>query len=163
MSLPSTITDVLLDRLTGMVVASGGATYKVLEVYTGEVITALPQSTPEDVERAYADARAAQAVWSSWPLDKRLKVVRKFHSLLLKDYAPIVDLMQAETGKAPAMKGFIAVCDAAHYAGAGVDGVIFGPSGDGFHSTDEYVDIESLVESAKVIAATVIDWCGIRN
>jgi acetylornithine deacetylase len=54
------------------------------------------------------------------------------------------------------------VCDAAHYAGAGVDGVIFGPSGDGFHGVDEYVDIESLVETTKVIAASVIDWCGVR-
>jgi acetylornithine deacetylase len=64
-------------------------------------------------------------------------------------------------GKAPDIRGFVAVCDAAHYAGAGVDGVIFGPSGDGFHGVDEYVDIESLVESTKVIAASVIDWCGI--
>jgi len=40
--------------------------------------------------------------------------------------------------------------------------VIYGPAGDGFHSLDEYVEIESLVTSAKVIAASVIDWCGIR-
>jgi acetylornithine deacetylase len=65
-------------------------------------------------------------------------------------------------GRKPDIKGFVAVCDAAHYAGAGVDGVIFGPSGDGFHGDDEYVDIESLVETAKVIAASVIDWCGVR-
>ena len=84
----------------------------MLEVYTGEVITALPQSTPVDVERAYADARAAQATWAGWPLDKRLKVMRKFHALLLKDYEPIVDLMQAETGKARRMS-FEEVCDVA--------------------------------------------------
>lgn len=80
------------------------------------------------------------------------------------DHPLVSSLMKrkAAIGKAPEMKGFVAVCDAAHYAGAGVDGVIFGPSGDGFHSTDEYVDIESLVESAKVIAATVIDWCGVK-
>ncbi|PZO77984.1 MAG: acetylornithine deacetylase [Mesorhizobium amorphae] len=69
---------------------------------------------------------------------------------------------QGEIGKAAEVKGFIAVADIAHYAGAGVQGAIFGPAGDGFHSTDEYVDIESLVRSAKVIAATVIDWCGVR-
>lgn len=65
-------------------------------------------------------------------------------------------------GRRPAVKGFVAVCDAAHYAGAGADGVIFGASGDGFHGVDEYVDVESLVETTKVIAATIIDWCGIR-
>ena len=112
MSLPSTINDALLTKLTGMVAASGGATHKVVEVYTGEVIAALPQSSADDVEKAYADARRAQAVWASWPLDKRLSVIKKFHKLLLKDYEPIVDLMQAETGKARRMS-FEEVCDVA--------------------------------------------------
>jgi acetylornithine deacetylase len=78
---------------------------------------------------------------------------------------PLVRSLMARKGaigKAPTVKGFVAVCDAAHYAGAGVDGVIFGPSGDGFHGKDEYVDVESLVETTKVIAATIIDWCGVR-
>jgi len=78
---------------------------------------------------------------------------------------PLVQSLTARKGaigKAPTVKGFVAVCDAAHYAGAGVDGVIFGPSGDGFHGKDEYVDVESLVETTKVIAATIIDWCGVR-
>ncbi|MDQ0473519.1 M20 family metallopeptidase [Labrys wisconsinensis] len=69
---------------------------------------------------------------------------------------------KAALGTAPAVRGFVAVCDAAHYAGAGVDGVIFGPSGDGFHGDDEYVDLASLMETTKVIAATVLDWCGVR-
>lgn len=69
---------------------------------------------------------------------------------------------KTQSGRKPDIKGFVAVCDAAHYAGAGVDGVIFGPSGDGFHGDDEYVDIDSLVETTKVIAASVIDWCGVR-
>lgn len=62
----------------------------------------------------------------------------------------------------PIIKGFEAVTDAAHYAGAGVDAVIYGASGDGFHANNECVDIESLVESTKVIAAAVIDNCGTK-
>jgi acetylornithine deacetylase/succinyl-diaminopimelate desuccinylase family protein len=58
--------------------------------------------------------------------------------------------------------GFVAVCDAAHYAGAGVPGVIYGASGDGFHGTDEYVDVESMIETTKVIAASIVDMCGLR-
>ncbi|CAN7368501.1 ArgE/DapE family deacylase [Rhizobium sp. LjRoot30] len=69
---------------------------------------------------------------------------------------------KSKIGKAPDIKGFVAVCDAAHYAGAGMDGVIYGPAGDGFHGEDEYVDIESLVETTKVIAASIIEWCGVR-
>jgi len=112
MSLPASIDDALLTRLTGMVAASGGATHKLTEVYTGEVITALPQSTPADVEQAYARARAAQVGWAATPLDRRLKVMRRFHSLLLKEHATVVDLMQAETGKARRMS-FEEVCDVA--------------------------------------------------
>jgi acetylornithine deacetylase len=80
------------------------------------------------------------------------------------DHPLVKSLVARKTaiGGTPAVKGFIAVCDAAHYAGAGVDGVIFGPSGDGFHSYDEYVDIQSVVDTTKVIAAAVIDWCGLR-
>ncbi|MBZ9743818.1 ArgE/DapE family deacylase [Mesorhizobium sp. CO1-1-7] len=80
------------------------------------------------------------------------------------DHPLVTSLMKrkAAIGKAPQTSGFVAVCDAAHYAGAGVDGVIFGPSGDGFHGANEYVEVESVVETAKVIAASVIDWCGVR-
>ena len=64
--------------------------------------------------------------------------------------------------KAPEIKGFEAVTDAAHYAGAGVVPVIYGPGGDGFHGDNECVEIESLIETTKVIAAAIIDNCGTR-
>lgn len=112
MPLPATIDDRLLGRLTDRVRSSGGATYKLLEVYTGEVITALPQSTPADVEAAYDDARAAQREWASQPLEQRLAVMKRFHRLLLKNHETVVDLMQAETGKARRMS-FEEVCDVA--------------------------------------------------
>jgi acetylornithine deacetylase len=69
---------------------------------------------------------------------------------------------KTETGKAPAVRGMIAVTDAAHYAGAGVPGVIFGAIGEGFHGDDEYVDVASVVETTKVLAATILDYCGER-
>ncbi len=112
MTLPASIDDALLNRLTGLITASGSATHKLTEVYTGEVITALPQSTPADVERAFVDARAAQREWAALPLDKRLKVMKRFHKLLLKNWSVIVDLMQAETGKARRMS-FEEICDVA--------------------------------------------------
>ena len=68
MSLPSSITPELLAKLTGMVVSTSGRSYELTEVYTGEKVLDLPQSSPDDVETAYAGARKAQAVWASWPL-----------------------------------------------------------------------------------------------
>ena len=64
--------------------------------------------------------------------------------------------------KPPSIKGFEAVSDAAHYAGAGVVPVIYGPAGDGFHGDNECVEIDSLIETTKVIAAAVIDNCQVR-
>src|SRR3954464_5524524 len=91
---PASISDELLDSITARVVSTGGGVWKLTEVYTGEVITALPQSTPADIETAYARAREAQAEWSQWPVKKRLKVFKKFHRLLLEHNTTIVDLIQ---------------------------------------------------------------------
>jgi aldehyde dehydrogenase (NAD+)/succinate-semialdehyde dehydrogenase/glutarate-semialdehyde dehydrogenase len=107
---PASITDTLLDRLTARVASSGGATWKLTEVYTGEVITALPQSSPADIEAAFATARAAQREWAAWPVRKRLKVFKKFHRLVLQHNTQIVDLIQVESGKARRM-AFDETCD----------------------------------------------------
>ena len=109
MTLPSTITDERLATLTGLITASGG-TYDLLEVYTGETITKLPQSSPDDVAKAFDKARAAQRDWASLPLSSRLEVMKRFHALMLDNYETVVDLMQAETGKARRMS-FEEVCD----------------------------------------------------
>ena len=80
------------------------------EVYTGEKVVDLPQSDPADVRTAYAAARAAQAVWASWPLKRRLAVMKRFHALLLERGLVVADLMQVETGKARRM-AFEETCD----------------------------------------------------
>lgn len=62
----------------------------------------------------------------------------------------------------PKITGFDAVSDAAHYAGADVDAVIYGPSGDGFHGDNEYVELASLHRTVKVVAAAAITHCGLK-
>ncbi|MBS2536943.1 succinate-semialdehyde dehydrogenase (NADP(+)) [Catenulispora sp. NF23] len=110
MGLPSTTPAELLTKLTGMVVSTSGRSHAVTEVYTGEQVVDLPQSDPVDVQTAYATARAAQAVWASWPLKRRLAVMKRFHELLLECGLTAVDLMQIETGKARRM-AFEETCD----------------------------------------------------
>ncbi|NUP49495.1 MAG: succinate-semialdehyde dehydrogenase (NADP(+)) [Catenulispora sp.] len=110
MSLPSSVTSELLAKLTGMVVSTSGRSHAVTEVYTGETVADLPQSDPVDVQTAYAAARAAQAVWASWPLKRRIAVMKRFHELLLGHGLIIADLMQVETGKARRM-AFEETCD----------------------------------------------------
>lgn len=70
---------------------------------------------------------------------------------------------RSNMGKETEISGFIAVCDAAHYAGVGVPCIVYGCAGDGFHAKDEHVEIESLVETTKVIADSIVSWCGISE
>lgn len=99
LSRPASVTDELLARLVRRVPSTAGGTWKLTEVYTGDVLVELPQSTPTDIERAYAAARAAQAEWSQWPLAKRLKVFKKAHALFVANAHLTADLIQVESGK----------------------------------------------------------------
>jgi len=59
------------------------------------------------------------------------------------------------------IRGFVGACSAAHYAGAGIPGVLFGPGGGALHEADEYVDIESLKLTAQILAEVALRWCGV--
>ena len=65
------------------------------------------------------------------------------------------------TGRRAKINGFAAVCDAAFLDAKGIPAVIYGP-GDLLvaHAFNEYVETSELVDSAKSIALTLLDWCG---
>jgi acetylornithine deacetylase len=42
----------------------------------------------------------------------------------------------------------------------GIPTILYGPGGDGAHAFDEYVLTEDIVKVAKVLARTILDWCG---
>ena len=61
-SAPRPLTDEFLERLVARVPSTGGGTWKLTEVYTGEVLVELPQSTPGGHRaRVRRRPRAAQA------------------------------------------------------------------------------------------------------
>ena len=44
---------------------------------------------------------------------------------------------------------------------ANTPSIIFGgAAGANFHGVDEYLETESLIQSTKIIALTILDWCG---
>src|SRR6185369_9856617 len=96
---PASVTDDFLRALVARVPSSDGGTWKLTEVYTGELLVELPQSTEADIERAFAAARAAQGTWAAWPLKKRLDVFRRAHALFLERAEVTADLIQVESGK----------------------------------------------------------------
>src|SRR3954454_18596707 len=95
----ASLTDAFLERLVARVPSTSGGTWKLTEVYTGDVLVELPQSTPEDVAAAYATARSVQAEWAARPLRDRLAVFQRAHSLFIDNAVTTTDLIQAESGK----------------------------------------------------------------
>lgn len=62
-------------------------------------------------------------------------------------------------GHVPDLIGLPFWMDAALLSAAGVPTVVMGPVGAGAHSKDEWVDIQSAVDLAAVLAQTAVDYC----
>ncbi|WP_030233606.1 MULTISPECIES: succinic semialdehyde dehydrogenase [unclassified Streptomyces] len=92
------VTPELVAQLTKGVAGSGRTANHT--PFSGEKLADLPESTPEDVAKAFDTARAAQAVWAQTPVRQRAAVLLRFHDLLLERQAEVLDLIQLETGKA---------------------------------------------------------------
>ncbi|WP_226487612.1 succinic semialdehyde dehydrogenase [Streptomyces parvulus] len=97
---PASLTPARLARLATLV-AAGARAQRVTPTspYTGEPLADLPVSTPDDVEDAFARARAAQAGWAATPVADRKRIMLRFHDLVLQRQEEALDLMQAESGK----------------------------------------------------------------
>jgi acetylornithine deacetylase len=82
------------------------------------------------------------------------------------EVAPTAGIVQALTGCAavvlgrhPAFVGDSPWMDAALLAEAGVETVVMGPLGAGEHSAEEWVDVETVVQMAEVLARTASEFC----
>ncbi|MFM9035456.1 MAG: succinic semialdehyde dehydrogenase [Mycobacterium sp.] len=75
-------------------------TKPVVEVFTGREMATIPVGTADDVEAAFAKARAAQAEWAKRPAAERIKIVERYRDLVVKNSGFLMDLLQAEAGKA---------------------------------------------------------------
>ena len=64
-------------------------------------------------------------------------------------------------GREPAVVGMDAPCDMYVFHRFGVPAVLWGPKGGNTHTVDEYVEIDSLVDAARVLLRFVCRWCGI--
>ncbi|WP_441245693.1 succinic semialdehyde dehydrogenase [Kitasatospora sp. McL0602] len=97
----SAVPAALVARLAKGVTASADAEQvHTTAPLTGERLATLPLSGPADVAAAYERARRAQQTWAALPVRRRGAVLLRFHDLLLKRQDEVLDLIQAETGKA---------------------------------------------------------------
>ncbi|MFC3960904.1 succinic semialdehyde dehydrogenase [Nocardia jiangsuensis] len=70
------------------------------ETFTGEPLGTVPVGTAADVEAAFGTARAAQPRWAARDAAERAAVLDRFRGLLVRHRDELMDIVQAETGKA---------------------------------------------------------------
>jgi len=99
--LPASLTPEVRARLTAHVRSSGEAPSVTTHApFSGDPIVELPQCTPAEVQAAAERARAAQKEWAARPVAERAKVFLRLHDLVLDARNDLMDLIQAENGKA---------------------------------------------------------------
>ncbi len=137
-------------------------------VYAAESILGIerrtiPGETAAQVEgeiRALIDRLQEQD--DTFQADLTVKLVRE--PFEVSPEAPIVQTLTAVTAAvlgAPAPHiGQMFWTDAAFHAAAGIDTVLIGPRGHGPHAAVEWVDFESVVQLAQILAETARAFCG---
>jgi acetylornithine deacetylase len=82
------------------------------------------------------------------------------------EVAPDAEIIQildrslgARIGHHPPHTGQTFWTDAALLSDAGIETVLLGPKGDGLHSAEEWVDMDSVFDLAHVLAETAINYC----
>ena len=93
----------VFDRLRKLVaIDDPGAreTKTVTEVFTGNDLTTIPVGTADDVVAAFQRARAAQVRWAERPVKERCVIIDRFRELVADRRDHLMDIAQAETGKA---------------------------------------------------------------
>ncbi len=89
-----------LAPLVAIDAAQDRPTRSVLEAFSGVEMATIPVGTAEDLETAVARARAAQEGWAQRTPAQRAEVLDRFSRLVHSHAAELMDIAQAETGKA---------------------------------------------------------------
>ena len=79
--------------------ADGGATLKVNNPATGEILGTVPLMTANETRRGIESAKHAFADWSRRPAKERSILLRRWHDLIMANVDDLGALMTAEQGK----------------------------------------------------------------
>ena len=91
-----------LERLAGLVAvpSEGRDTLTIRSPLTSGVLGTVPKGTRDDVEAAVARSRAAQKTWAETRPKDRAAILGRYQTLVLDHQDELLDLLQAENGKA---------------------------------------------------------------
>lgn len=87
------------DQLLQNVIATSGSMVSPISPFPGVEIESVPESSKSDVVAAVANARKAQVAWANTEVSHRVKILDKFHDLLLANQDLLLTAIQKETGK----------------------------------------------------------------
>jgi acetylornithine deacetylase len=94
--------------------------------------------------------------------DLRVDLVRE--AFEVSERSPLVQTLahavKEVTGADPRYVGETPWMDSALLASAGIDTVVFGPHGAGAHAKEEWVEVESVLRVARVLAEAARSYCG---
>ncbi|MBI2320574.1 MAG: M20/M25/M40 family metallo-hydrolase [Chloroflexi bacterium] len=120
----------------------------------------LPGETPAEVQHELEEA--------SWRAgeDAEVRLLLDRPALVCDREAPVVrclrEAVTAVTGELPTEAGVPYRMDAALFAAAGIPTANYGPSGAGAHEPVEWVDLDSVVTCARVLAEAARRFCASR-
>jgi acetylornithine deacetylase/succinyl-diaminopimelate desuccinylase family protein len=153
---------------TGFVSGINGISNIPDECYMEYAIWHAPQETDVEVKREIEEQinRFAQTdpwlrqnppelLWYMWWPPFHLDADAPFCNAVTKAYETAMD-------KPAKMYGFAAVCDASFLSQSGISTITMGPGHlRNAHAFNENIDINELVDAAKIYALTIAEWCGI--
>jgi len=123
----------------------------------------LPSETHEDVMNEM-EAILAKVAEEDKTVKATLKEVMHRNGYEIAREAEIVQVLTETTShllnRAPTYTGHKWWEDSALLGEAGIETVIFGPNGAGAHSYEEWVDIQSVMDTAAILTETAIRFCG---
>ena len=119
-----------------------------------------------DARRALEDRVAEIAARDTWMRDHPPAI--RYHGFLAEGWdistdEPIVrtvaDAVNDETGQPAENGALLGAADARFFRDAGIPALYYGPTGEGQHGPDEWVDLASVERVARVLARSALEWC----
>ena len=131
-------------------------------------ISCYPGQSLEDVQARFTDRLLAAAKTDPWlsdnPPDISFYAFQAEGCVVDRGEPVVTSLVRRHrefTGKEPEFFSFTGTTDARFFdLYYGIPVTCYGPAGANLHAPDEWVDLESVREVTKVLALTIIDWCG---
>lgn len=130
---------------------------------------AMPGETQESIDREFFEWFESIVTSHAGLFENRPQVefpIRWLPGSAIAVTEPLVSELRqcaaAISGSEPLVQGIEGPCDMYIFHEFGIPAVLWGGSGGNTHRADEYVEIDSLVESAKVLLSFICRWCGVQ-